>query len=203
MKIHPRGMFTLVSFPLTWGYTFLVISSGYLFGIPRGLMTVVVAGNIGVAIAHYTMRTLSTKFPLKRLCNNDKIRAILMVVSGPRAFKVAMFARLTPIPFGLQNTVFAVSNINAKKYLIATVLGLFPAQIINVYLGSTLRSMEEVLSNKSTAATGLIIFIQVVIGVSLMIYVTAVARGELRKTLNQDVPSNYVLFNASDPLLEV
>jgi hypothetical protein len=28
-------------------------------------------------------------------------------------------------------------------------------------LGSTLRSMEEVLSNKSTAATGLIVFIQV------------------------------------------
>lgn len=103
------GLFTLVSFPLTWGYTFLVIASGYLFGVPRGLMTVVVTGNLGVAIAHYTMRSFSAKFPLTRLFNNDKIRAILMVVSGPRAFKFAMFSRLTPIPFGLQNTVFAVS----------------------------------------------------------------------------------------------
>jgi protein maelstrom len=103
------GMFTLVSFPFTWGYTFLVISSGYLFGVPRGLMTVVVTGNLGVVIAHYSMRTLSTKFSVTRLCNNDKMHAVLMVVSGPRAFKVAVFARLTPIPFGLQNTIFAVS----------------------------------------------------------------------------------------------
>jgi len=103
------GMFTLVSFPLTWGYTFLIIASGYLFGVPRGLITVVVTGNLGVVIAHYTMRTFSAKFPVTRLCNNDKIHAILMVVSGPRAFKVTVFARLTPIPFGLQNTIFAVS----------------------------------------------------------------------------------------------
>lgn len=103
------GMFILVSFPLTWGYTFLVIASGYLLGVPRGLITVVVTVNLGVAIAHYTMRTFNAKVPLTALRNNDKIRAILMVVSGPRAFRVAMFARLTPIPFGLQNTVFAVS----------------------------------------------------------------------------------------------
>lgn len=103
------GMFTLVSFPFTWGYTFLVVASGYLFGVQRGLMTVVITGNLGVAIAHYAMRTFNTKFPVSRLYNNEKINAILTVVSGPRAFKVAMFARLTPIPFGLQNTIFAVS----------------------------------------------------------------------------------------------
>lgn len=103
------GMFTLVSFPFTWGYTLLVIASGYLFGVFRGLMTVVITGNLGVAIAHFTMRTFGAKFAFARICNNDKVHAILMVVSGPRAFKVAMFARLTPIPFGLQNTIFAVS----------------------------------------------------------------------------------------------
>ncbi|PSN48530.1 hypothetical protein C0J52_05902 [Blattella germanica] len=155
------GMFTLVSFPFTWGYTFLVVASGYLFGVQRGLITVVVTGNLGVAIAHYAMRTFNTKFPISRLYSGDKINAILMVVSGPRAFKVAIFARLTPIPFGLQNTIFAVSTIGSKEYFIATFIGLFPAQVINVYLGSTLRSMEEVLSNKSTAATGFIVFFQV------------------------------------------
>jgi len=103
------GIFTLVSFPFTWGYTLLVIASGYLFGVFRGLMTVVVTGNLGVAVAHFTMRTFGAKFAFARICNNNKVHAILMVVSGPRAFKVAMFARLTPIPFGLQNTIFAVS----------------------------------------------------------------------------------------------
>lgn len=103
------GMFTLVSFPFTWGYTLLVIASGYLCGVPRGLVTVVVTGNIGVSIAHFIMRTFGAKFAFTTICNNDKVHAILMVVSGPQAFKVALFARLTPIPFGFQNTIFAVS----------------------------------------------------------------------------------------------
>ncbi|TMW45104.1 hypothetical protein DOY81_009814, partial [Sarcophaga bullata] len=38
-------------------------------------------------------------------------------------------------------------TINSKVYHTATFLGLLPAQMINVYLGSTLRSMHEVLNN--------------------------------------------------------
>lgn len=55
-----------------------------------------------------------TFFPLSlcspyRLIKTETGRAILRVISGPRAFKVVLFARLTPIPFGLQNTIFGVS----------------------------------------------------------------------------------------------
>lgn len=34
------------------------------------------------------------------------------MIAGPRAFKIILLARLTPIPFGLQNTIFGVSNIS-------------------------------------------------------------------------------------------
>lgn len=51
-----------------------------------------------------------------------------------------------------------VSTINPKVYHTATFLGLLPAQLINVYLGSTLRSMHEVLNNHGTAITGYISF---------------------------------------------
>jgi len=45
----------------------------------------------------------------------------------------------------------------------ATALGLLPTQVINVYLGSTLRSMQDVLTDDNTAATGYIVFsIQVI-----------------------------------------
>lgn len=38
-----------------------------------------------------------------------------------------------------------------KSYYIATLIGLFPAQAINVYIGSSLRSMHDVFNNHSTA----------------------------------------------------
>lgn len=51
-----------------------------------------------------------------------------------------------------------VSNMGGFQYHLASALGLLPAQIINIYLGSSLRSMQDVLEDKSTAATGYIVF---------------------------------------------
>ena len=103
------ALFTVVSFPIVIGYLFLIVASGYLFGILRGIMMVVLSANLGIAIAHATLSALSSKLPIGALLQSDTARAILRVISGPQAFKVVLFARLTPIPFGLQNTIFAVS----------------------------------------------------------------------------------------------
>ncbi|XP_046396826.1 transmembrane protein 64 isoform X1 [Ischnura elegans] len=185
------SLFTIVSFPFTWGYLFLNIACGYLFGIIRGFVAVVITAVIGVFIAHSVIRMFFTGFALMRLFNSDYARAMLRVISGPQAFKVVAFARLTPIPFGLQNTIFAVSSIGSVKYILATMVGLLPTQAINVYLGSTLRSMEDVLSDETTAFTGYIVFaVQILIGVSLMVFVVHKARLELRKALEQDLSTN-------------
>ena len=68
----------------------------------------------------------------------------ILLDSNKDAFQLVLLSRLTRIPFGLQNSLFAVSTMSFDKYLQATCLGLLPCQILNVYLGSTLRSMEEV-----------------------------------------------------------
>lgn len=47
---------------------------------------------------------------------------------------------------------------NPRSYHTATLLGLLPAQIINVYLGSTLRSMHDVLNDHQTKLTGYSVF---------------------------------------------
>lgn len=104
------GLFTFVSFPFTWGYIFLNIACGYLFGIVHGFIVVAVTASLGVFIAHTIIRIFLADFVVLRFFNNENARAILMVISGPQAFKVVAFARLTPIPFGLQNTIFAVST---------------------------------------------------------------------------------------------
>lgn len=105
------GLFTIVAFPIIVGYLFLLVASGYLFGITRGVFIVVLSVNLGIAIAHTILSALSSSLPIGALLKSDSARAILRVISGPQAFKVILFTRLTPIPFGLQNTIFAVSKI--------------------------------------------------------------------------------------------
>lgn len=179
-------MFTIVSFPVTVGYLVLIIASGYLFGFVRGLLTVVIGANLGVLIAHNTIKSLQVKLPVHKLIKNETGRAILRVISGPRAFKIVLFARLTPIPFGLQNTIFGISSVNTRSYHAGTVIGLLPAQTINVYLGSKLRSIHEVL-NDHNAALGLagygVFVVEVIVGAALMVWVIQKARLELSAAL--------------------
>lgn len=46
-----------------------------------------------------------------------------------------------------------LSNVSAKVYHIASLLGLFPAQLLAVYGGSTLRSMQDVIENNHISST--------------------------------------------------
>uniref|UniRef100_T1DEC8 Putative plasma membrane protein n=1 Tax=Psorophora albipes TaxID=869069 RepID=T1DEC8_9DIPT len=186
-------LFAIVSFPVTVGYLVLIISSGYLFGFIKGLLTVIIGANLGVAIAHNTIKSLQSKLPIHKLIKNETGRAILRVISGPRAFKIVLFARLTPIPFGLQNTIFGISAVNARSYHTGTVIGLLPAQTINVYLGSKLRSIHEVL-NDHNAALGLagygVFVVEVIVGAALMVWVIQKARTELSAALLSDMDSD-------------
>jgi protein maelstrom len=102
----------------------------------------------------------------------------------------------------LNHYFLQVSNINAKEYLIATVFGLFPAQIINVYLGSTLRSMEEVLSNKSTAATGFIVFFQVSHNCTLHKYTFGIVRSHISFLLSFSVHAFVKEYETQDEYSE-
>uniref|UniRef100_A0A1Q3EUB0 Putative conserved plasma membrane protein n=1 Tax=Culex tarsalis TaxID=7177 RepID=A0A1Q3EUB0_CULTA len=186
-------LFTIVSFPVTVGYLVLIISSGYLFGFIKGLLTVVIGANLGVAIAHNTIKSMQSRLPIHKLIKNETGRAILRVISGPRAFKIVLFARLTPIPFGLQNTIFGISAVNSRSYHTGTVIGLLPAQTINVYLGSKLRSIHEVL-NDHNAALGLagygVFVVEVIVGAALMVWVIQKARTELSAALLSDMDSD-------------
>lgn len=49
---------------------------------------------------------------------------------------------------------FQISPICVWRYVCASALGLFPTQVISVYLGTTVRSMEEVLVDENAANVG-------------------------------------------------
>lgn len=59
-------LFTLVSFPFAFGYLVLLISSGYLFGFLRGFLVAVMGANLGISIAHYTIKKMHKRLPLHR-----------------------------------------------------------------------------------------------------------------------------------------
>ncbi|XP_066251508.1 transmembrane protein 64 isoform X2 [Euwallacea similis] len=166
-------LFVIVSLPISIGYIVLVLASGYLFGVTRGLL-----------LAHNLLKLLGHHPSIFKLTRNDMATAIMQVISGPLCFKIVFCSRLTPIPFGLQNTIFALSNVSAKIYHVASLIGLFPAQFVAVYVGSTLRSMQDVLENNHISSTTYFFAaVQLFCGVALIWWIGSKARSELLKVL--------------------
>ena len=178
-------LFTIVSFPMTWGYIILNIAAGYLYGLFLGVLIVMLCALCGIVIAHLTIRKCLTNFVLTRIAN-DSMRAIIRVVESEHGFKMVTLSRLTPIPFGLQNAVFAISSIPLHRYVCASMLGMLPSQGMHAYIGSTLRSMEEVISDSGHSATAYAVFIaQLLMAVLLLVFVIRKARIEFDKAVRE------------------
>ena len=101
-------LFVVVSYPMAWGMILLMIACGYLYGYIFGPLVVELCSACGIAVAQVTMKTMCRSFIIRKFYN-EKMTAVINVVGGKHGFKVVALTRLTPIPFGLQNSLFSVS----------------------------------------------------------------------------------------------
>ncbi|NXI41239.1 TMM64 protein, partial [Galbula dea] len=174
--------FIVVSFPCGWGYILLNVAAGYLYGFMRGMGLMVFGVLIGTFVAHVACKRLLARWARARIQGSETLSAVVRVVEGGSGLKVVVLARLTPIPFGLQNAVFAITDLALPKYLLASSVGLLPTQLLNSYLGTTLRTMEDVIAEQSVS--GYFIFsLQIVISIGLMFYVVHRAQVELNAAI--------------------
>ncbi|XP_053102298.1 transmembrane protein 64 isoform X3 [Hemicordylus capensis] len=143
--------FIVVSFPCGWGYILLNVAAGYLYGFVLGMGLMVLGVLIGTFISHVVCKKLLARWVLARIQGSEKLTAVIRVVEGGSGLKVVALARLTPIPFGLQNAVFSITDLSLPNYLMASSIGLLPTQLLNSYLGTTLRTMEDVIAEQSVS----------------------------------------------------
>ncbi|XP_055950329.1 transmembrane protein 64-like [Argiope bruennichi] len=194
-------LYTAVSFPLTWGYVLLNLACGYHYGLIAGTIVTAFAASAGIVFAHLLMKHYFIGTITAKLLGPDVLKATVNALQSAHAFKLIAISRLTPIPFGLQNALFAISPVCLWRYVGASALGLFPTQLISVYLGTTVRSMEEVLVDENTATVGYgVLILQVIVSVALLAYILKRARQELRKSVKGDLEE--IIVGNKNPLLE-
>ena len=103
-------LFTLISFPFGFGYIILNTTAGYLYGLIRGQAIITVSVAIGFTVAFLLCRSCLRDWSSQYL-SSPTLLALMRVVEGPHGLKVIILTRFTPVPFGLQNSLFAVSLI--------------------------------------------------------------------------------------------
>lgn len=174
-------LFVFTGLPISWGYLVLNIGAGFLYGLLPGFIVTVVGANLSALVSFQMCRYFFKGWIERRIQTMDTLKAIRQVMVGPRAFKIILLTRLTPIPFGLQNSLFSLSPISTYKYCLATCIGLLPTQIFNTYAGTTLNDITDVMSGKKKmdASAYIIAATQIAAGVGLTYAVVVKARSEM------------------------
>lgn len=73
-------LFVLVSLPVSIGYIILVVASGYMFGMARGLMIVVFGANFGLLIAHNLLKVIGHHRSIYRsVCNTLYVCSYIVI----------------------------------------------------------------------------------------------------------------------------
>lgn len=92
-----------------------------------------------------------------------------------------------PLPFGLANLAFAITKVNFVTYILSSMVGLMPSQLVLCYVGSTLKSMSDVLANERTTNTAsFVFFLQVITAFFVMYYIISAARLEMQKHIDSN-----------------
>lgn len=103
------------------------------------------------------------------------------------AFKLCLMIRSSPIPFGLQNGIFSVSNIPLLTYITSTFLGLIPEQLVLVYMGSTAKDITDILSGSVHTAgyQQMLLFMQFIVCVLLLLFLIYTGRRAFNEAIQE------------------
>lgn len=177
-------LFTIVAFPIAFGYLILNVAAGYVYGFWWGMLVVILSVAMGFTISFFVCRTFLRDTINRQIKSSKLATAFVRIVEGKRGFKVILLARLTPVPFGIQNSILAVTDIRYLVCFVSSMIGSLPTQCLNTYMGSTLRDMAEVLTHR---ADGYIILgVQILITAVLSMYVVRLAYREFKKMANSN-----------------
>lgn len=128
------GLFIVACLFMVPSFIF-TFSSGVLFGFGQGAWLSLAGNALGSFAVFLTGRYLARDFVEKRFRGSTQFIRISEALRK-KGWKVIVLARLSPVfPFAIGNYAFGTTQIPARHYLFASVLGTIPSTLLYSYLG--------------------------------------------------------------------
>ena len=164
----------------------LTLGAGFAWGPLVGVALVSPISVLAATAAFVLGRTLLRSRVERRILGDPRFAAIDRAI-GDQGLKLVLLLRLSPIvPFNFLNYALALTRVRFRDYLLGSALGMFPATVLYVYLGSLVTSGTELLSGRrpvSGAAGASLYWGGLLATVLAVVYATRLARAELRKIM--------------------
>lgn len=169
----------------------LTLGAGFAWGPVVGVAIVSPASVLAATAAFVLGRTLLRGRVERRVLGDQRFAAIDRAV-GENGFRLVLLLRLSPVlPFNLLNYALALTRVSLRDYVMGSAIGMFPATVLYVYLGSVLTNGSELLAGKplgaSPAGTALY-WMGLAATLAVVVFITRASRVALRKALVEQSP---------------
>lgn len=161
----------------------LTIGAGVIFGVVRGSIYVSIGATLGATAAFVVGRYLARDWVSERLQGNAKFRALDEAV-GREGWKMGFLTRLSPvIPFSLLNYGFGLTRVTLRDYFFASWIGMIPATILYVYIGSLSGDLARAAGGgaRRTPLEWALTAVGFVATVAVVVYATRIGARALRQ----------------------
>jgi uncharacterized membrane protein YdjX (TVP38/TMEM64 family) len=127
--------------------TILTLAAGFIFGIPTGIFLVSLGSLTGAASAFIVSRFLARDWVSQRIKSFPSFR-VLDKATRHKGFIIVLLARLSPLfPFNLLNYAFGLTAVRFRDYVLASWIGMAPAIVLYVYVGSVAENFSQLTAN--------------------------------------------------------
>jgi uncharacterized membrane protein YdjX (TVP38/TMEM64 family) len=160
----------------------LTIASGTVFGLTKGVLLSSTGATLGATAAFLVGRYLARDWVVRRIEANPRFQAIDRAVAR-EGWKIVGLTRLSPVfPFVVLNYAYSVTGVSLRDFFFASWLGMLPATVLYVYLGSLVRDATSAGSGAGRSRTPLewgLYAVGLVATLMVTVYVTRLARRAL------------------------
>ena len=132
----------------------MVMTGGFLFGLVKGAALVSVAVLLGATAALLVARGIGRAWVRQRLQAYPKFAALDLALQS-RGLLVVMLTRMSLLlPYNLLNLAYGLTSVRLRDYMLGTWLGMLPAVVLYVYLGSLVRNAGQLLRGEVETGRG-------------------------------------------------
>jgi uncharacterized membrane protein YdjX (TVP38/TMEM64 family) len=170
----------------------LTLGAGFLYGAIIGTLVVSPASVAGATLAFLIARYLARDWVTRRIKKYPQA-AVMDRAIQKNGFKAVVLLRLQPVlPFNVLNYALGLTSIRLRDYMLASWIGMFPATVLYVYLGSVMNDISDLLRGRpnSGIAGRLLLWGGLAAIVVLVWWLGRIARKALREEMGTDSPSS-------------
>lgn len=144
---------TIATVALFPGWISMMIA-GLLFGLFPGLPYALLGITAGAFGAFVAGRALGRSWVEKRMGDNLKLQALDEAVDAQSFYIVFLTRFAIVLPFNLLNYAFGLTRVRTTTYVAATALGMLPAVLLYVYLGTLADDFGQILAGEVRPTSG-------------------------------------------------